>query len=279
MFYIELTSPRHELWPVVQHTLTYWGSYNKDGTGISWVNKRGEVKLAKIHARPEAFFKVVQAPLNPMTRIAGHVRAATEGNVKYENSHPFKSGDGRSTLMHNGVLTGWEKLKKRFIESGHKFTSETDSEILLHVLEEFGPVKAIEVLQNNGVRGSMNYIWLTPERTYAFSDGSLFILPFIGNRGIGIFSDLSPFPSRIHVRGEKLEQGTLVTIENGAITKQDVGTIKDISFVYYQDEGTSYPYHYGWKWLGGAWTKDETDRPAKCDEELDEGANRTGACR
>lgn len=225
MLYIELAQPRSEMWAVVQHTLSTWGNTNTDGTGISWINKKGQVKLAKLSTPPDRFFNVMGTPPKTLLRLAGHVRAATAGKVNTQNTHPFRSCDGKMTLMHNGILSNWEPLKKILEATGHKFSSDTDSEVLLHVMEEFGVEEVVKVLNEHKVCGSMNFILMTEERTYAFSDGSLYMLELNDGKGVGFFSDMHPFPSKVETRAKYLRQGTLSIIEDGKVTTKDLGTI------------------------------------------------------
>lgn len=67
----------------------------------------------------------------------GHTRWATHGKPDDINAHPHLSGDGSITLVHNGIIENYASLKKYLESRGHTFKSETDTEVLVHLIEEF----------------------------------------------------------------------------------------------------------------------------------------------
>lgn len=66
----------------------------------------------------------------------GHTRWATHGNVTDENAHPHMSCDQEVIIVHNGIVENFESLKSDLLKKGHTFTSQTDSEVIAHLIEE-----------------------------------------------------------------------------------------------------------------------------------------------
>jgi len=66
----------------------------------------------------------------------GHTRWATRGKVSKENAHPQVSGNKKIAIIHNGIIENFQSLKEELQQKGHKFSSQTDSEIIAHVIEE-----------------------------------------------------------------------------------------------------------------------------------------------
>ncbi|KGD79361.1 glucosamine--fructose-6-phosphate aminotransferase [Tatumella morbirosei] len=105
-----------------------------DSAGLAVVNQPGEIirlrRLGKVQALVEA---AEQQPLPGGTGIA-HTRWATHGEPSEENAHPHVSGN--IVLVHNGIIENHEELRVRVTELGYKFTSETDTEVVAHLIND-----------------------------------------------------------------------------------------------------------------------------------------------
>jgi glucosamine--fructose-6-phosphate aminotransferase (isomerizing) len=75
-------------------------------------------------------------PLNGSVGIA-HTRWATHGAPNQSNAHPHSDCKGEIALVHNGIIENYARLKKDLIKEGHKFSSQTDTEVIVHLIEKF----------------------------------------------------------------------------------------------------------------------------------------------
>jgi glutamine---fructose-6-phosphate transaminase (isomerizing) len=75
----------------------------------------------------------------PLTGSVGiaHTRWATHGEPNQENAHPHSDCKGEIALVHNGIIENYAKLKAELIKEGHKFLSQTDTEVIVHLIEKF----------------------------------------------------------------------------------------------------------------------------------------------
>ncbi|MFT6167069.1 MAG: glucosamine--fructose-6-phosphate aminotransferase (isomerizing) [Vicingaceae bacterium] len=86
----------------------------------------------------------------------GHTRWATHGAPNDVNAHPHKSGNGRLAIIHNGIIENYDSLKKELIKRGHTFESDTDTEVLIHLIEEI--IDKENVSLEEAVRYSLNEV-------------------------------------------------------------------------------------------------------------------------
>ena len=86
----------------------------------------------------------------------GHTRWATHGEPSDENAHPHISMDGRFSVVHNGIIENYISLKKKLIEKGFEFISETDTEVIAHLFEYYynGDIIDAMIKVINRVEGS-----------------------------------------------------------------------------------------------------------------------------
>jgi len=107
-----------------------------DSAGIS-VIENDKIKTIKATGKVAALSQKMEKQKIESTIGIAHTRWATHGKPCDTNSHPHGDCQGDIFLVHNGIIENYQELKKILRKKGHRFTSETDSEIIAHLIEEF----------------------------------------------------------------------------------------------------------------------------------------------
>lgn len=117
-----------------------------DSAGIAVYGEKGVVvrkDKGRLSVLEESLKK---APLRGHVGI-GHTRWATHGKPSQINSHPHSDEQGRFTVVHNGIIENYLELKEELIRKGHQFRSETDTEVIAHLLEELYDGSLVSTVQ------------------------------------------------------------------------------------------------------------------------------------
>jgi glucosamine--fructose-6-phosphate aminotransferase (isomerizing) len=124
-----------------------------------------------------------------------HTRWATHGEPSEDNAHPHQDCSGKIWVVHNGIIENYQELKKELVNRGHNFRSETDTEVLAHLLEDFYEGDITKALQKalKLVKGTYGVVAFTkdePEKLVTARCGSP-LLVGLGDDETIIASDVS----------------------------------------------------------------------------------------
>jgi glutamine---fructose-6-phosphate transaminase (isomerizing) len=125
-----------------------------DSAGVALLNH--ELRVYKSHGKVADLEKMIQGqPLDGTIGIA-HTRWATHGEPNDVNAHPHYSESKNLAIIHNGIIENYGSLKEELMNRDHHFTSETDTEVLIHLIEDIQMSEGVDLLE--AVRISLNQV-------------------------------------------------------------------------------------------------------------------------
>ncbi|AUG81530.1 glutamine amidotransferase [Kitasatospora sp. MMS16-BH015] len=187
-----------------------------DSAGVAVLGKTGGLKVCKVKGRVADLAAAVPARFKGTTGI-GHTRWATHGEPSDANAHPHTDNSGRIAVVHNGIIENAEELRARLTAEGVTFTSETDTEVLAHLIA----ARAVEGVElEEAVRGALGHVVGTygiavldsaqPDRIVVARNGSPIVLG-IGEKEMFVASDIAALV-RYTRQVVHLEDGELATV-------------------------------------------------------------------
>ena len=169
-----------------------------DSCGVALMNKKSLVIRKNIGGVEDVLRKENILSLSSKIGIA-HTRWATHGTVTRNNTHPFTSCNDKFAVVHNGIISNFRPLKDKLIREGHQFNSETDTEVIPHLLEKYykqtkniekALLKVVNVLEGTFALAFITP--LTPGQIYCAKRESPLMLG-IGDEAKYVGSDFNAF--------------------------------------------------------------------------------------
>ena len=108
-----------------------------DSAGIAVVNGAGKIEIRRAPGKLKNLEEVLKESPIEGTYGIGHTRWATHGRPTEENAHPHRDCTGQYVVVHNGIIENYLELKEKLQREGHKFVTETDTEIVAHLVEKY----------------------------------------------------------------------------------------------------------------------------------------------
>ena len=177
--------------PVLLRALKKLEYRGYDSAGIAVLSKG--ISVHKDTGRVEILER--SAPAFPGVIGIGHTRWATHGEPSKVNAHPHVDCTGKLAVVHNGVINNCQRLKEELIDEGHEFLSETDTEVISHLIEKYyeGDLEAAVAEALSRLNGSyaIAVISENENRMIVAKNGSPLVIGLGTNENI-IASDIPP---------------------------------------------------------------------------------------
>ncbi|MFG3229255.1 glutamine--fructose-6-phosphate transaminase (isomerizing) [Kitasatospora sp. NPDC048194] len=187
-----------------------------DSAGVAVTGRTGGIKLRKVKGRVADLAAAVPARFKGTTGI-GHTRWATHGVPSDANAHPHLDDAGRIAVVHNGIIENADELRAKLTADGAEFRSETDTEVLSHLIAAHA-TEGVEL--EDAVRAALGRVVGTygiavldadqPDRIVVARNGSPIVLG-IGEKEMFVASDVSALV-RYTRQVVHLEDGELATV-------------------------------------------------------------------
>ncbi|MAC96351.1 MAG: glutamine--fructose-6-phosphate transaminase (isomerizing) [Flavobacteriales bacterium] len=227
-----------EAYPIILKGLKRLEYRGYDSAGVALLN--GNINLYKKKGKVSKLEEFAHDKELKATVGIGHTRWATHGPPNDENAHPHLSGDEFYAIIHNGIIENYDALKKELTKRGHQFKSDTDTEVLIHLIEDIRKAEDCDMVEAvrialNEVIGAYAIVILdktNPDRLIAARNSSPLVVG-IGDGEFFVASDATPIVEYTK-NVVYLEDGEIAVLEKGKDIK--ISTIKNQAVTPYIQE-------------------------------------------
>jgi len=227
-----------EAYPIILKGLKRLEYRGYDSAGVALLN--GNINLYKKKGKVSKLEEFAHDKELKATVGIGHTRWATHGPPNDENAHPHLSGDEYYAIIHNGIIENYDALKKELTKRGHQFKSDTDTEVLIHLIEDIRKAEDCDMVEAvrialNEVIGAYAIVILdktNPDRLIAARNSSPLVVG-IGDGEFFVASDATPIVEYTK-NVVYLEDGEIAVLEKGKEIK--ISTIKNQAVTPYIQE-------------------------------------------
>lgn len=188
-----------EVYPILIKGLRRLEYRGYDSAGVAMINGKGDLNVYKRKGKVSDLESFASQSDTTGTLGIGHTRWATHGEPNDVNSHPHYSQSKNLVLIHNGIIENYAAIKERLKKRGHTFLSQTDTEVLVHLIEDIKEHEKIKLghavlAALNQVIGAYAIVVIDkndPNTIVAAKKGSPMVIG-IGDNEFFIASDASP---------------------------------------------------------------------------------------
>lgn len=191
----------NKAYPVLINGLKRLEYRGYDSAGIATIEEDGSLRLFKREGKVATLEDHItdSGPLHGTIGI-GHTRWATHGPPSDANAHPHESEDGEMVMIHNGIIENYGPLREELIHRGHTFHSDTDTEVLIHLIENIRNNEKTSLFEAvrmalNEVVGAYAIVVLdknNPDQLIAAKKGSPLVIGIGEDREYFVASDATP---------------------------------------------------------------------------------------
>jgi glutamine---fructose-6-phosphate transaminase (isomerizing) len=129
-----------------------------DSAGIAVAGNGDGLQVRRAEGKLRNLEEVIRLKPLDGTYGIGHTRWATHGRPTEENAHPHRDCTGKIVVVHNGIVENYMPLKKKLREQGHTFNTETDTEVIAHLVEQYFKEAGGKVSLEEAVRKTVNQL-------------------------------------------------------------------------------------------------------------------------